>query len=327
MASHIDFSFRADNVPAPEPPQSSAREGRRTTASGVSANLFGRHHFDLDTVAVIFEHLEPRDLTRLLSVSRSWYGVRDRVRSRLRQQFLVLDKRTRFTPLPPVTSTIEPPGLRNHEDSTMWPFDCWCQSRAGIRGNVDPARASVPQLATGVTTLQRALSMRSVRIRLKGRGLGQDAWLHGLSLGTESALSCITVGDVQQLAKWQLRDGAPLNHIVMFELSRKIQMRHLDAPLIAYIREEMSCLEVGIADLRAQCCLIRTHPRWTKPAVGNLVEETYGFPAGGHSEPLNRLPQSVARRIQEAGLPLPNTRFVLTDDFILWVLGGRESIN
>ena len=45
MASHIDFSFTADNMPAPEPPQSSAREGRRTTASGVSANLFGRFRF------------------------------------------------------------------------------------------------------------------------------------------------------------------------------------------------------------------------------------------------------------------------------------------
>ena len=119
MASRIDFSFTADNVPAPEPSQTSAREGRRTTASGVSANLFGCHHFDLDTVEVIFDHLEPRDLTRLLSVSRSWYGVRDRVKSRLRQQFLVLDKRTRFTPLPPVTSIIEPPGLRNHEDGWL----------------------------------------------------------------------------------------------------------------------------------------------------------------------------------------------------------------
>ena len=56
MASRIDFSFTADNVPAPEPSQTSAREGRRTTASGVSANLFGCHHFDLDTVEVIFDH-------------------------------------------------------------------------------------------------------------------------------------------------------------------------------------------------------------------------------------------------------------------------------
>ena len=313
------------SAPAPEPSQSPARGRRRTTASAVSANLFGRHHFDLDTVEVIFEHLEPRVLTTLLRLSKSWYAVRARMHISLRKQFLGLDKRVRagFKPLPP-------PSIIQTYAGPVWPDECLCQSRCTIRGNVDPTSASLPQLAAAVTTLQRALSMKSVQLHIRTL-TGRRYSFQALSLGQESALSCITVGDVHQLVEW--REGGALlsasdgyahpQSLVMFEASRFIQMRHLDAPLITYLREEESRLEYSLPVCRAHwCCAARSKARWTQPTVGSLQvdsEAAANFPGF-----LRELPGSVARRIQEAGLPLPTSRFVLTDDFIVWA-GSKHS--
>ena len=305
------------SAPAPEPSHSPARGRRRTTASAVSANLFGRHQFDLDTVEVIFEHLEPRVLTTLLRLSKSWYAVRARMHISLRKQFLRLDKRVRagFKPLPP-------PSIIQTYAGPVWPDECSCRSRCTIRGNVDPTSASLPQLAAAVTTLQRALSMKSVQLHIRTL-TGRRYSFQALSLGQESALSCITVGDVHQLVEW--REGGALlsagavtpQSLVMFEASRFIQMRHLDAPLITYLREEESRLEYSLPVCRAHwCCAARSKARWTQPTVGSLQvdsEAAANFPGF-----LRELPGSVARRIQEAGLPLPTSRFVLTDEFILW---------
>ncbi len=322
---HEGHSSRSPSMsaPAPEPSQSPARGRRRTTASAVSANLFGRHHFDLDTVEVIFEHLEPRVLTTLLRLSKSWYAVRARMHISLRKQFLGLDKRVRagFKPLPP-------PSIIQTYSGPVWPDECSCQSRCTIRGNVDPTSASLPQLAAAVTTLQRALSMKSVQLHIRTL-TGRRYSFQALSLGQESALSCITVGDVHQLVEW--REGGALlsagavtpQSLVMFEASRFIQMRHLDAPLITYLREEESRLEYSLPVCRAHwCCAARSKARWNQPTVGSLQvdsEAAANFPGF-----LRELPGSVARRIQEAGLPLPTSRFVLTDDFIVWA-GSKHS--
>ena len=63
---------------------------------------------------------------------------------------------------------------------------------------------------------------------------------------------------------------------------------------------------------------IRSAARWTEPTVGNLHPEDAEVAEAGPGF-LREVPASVARRIQEAGLPLPTDRFVLRDEFILWM--------
>ena len=306
-------------VVAAAPPPATARRGRRRTTAA-SANRFGRYDLDLDIREMIYGHLEPCDLTGLLSLSKSWHGVRARMHSWLCKRFLGLDERVRagFKPLPPKT-------IIQTNAGPVWPEDCLCQPRRTI-GNVDAALASLPQLAAAVTTLQRALSLKSVRLHMKEL-TGRRYSFRGLSLGQESALSCITVGDVHQLAKWwtgEIDLGRHRNSLVMLEGSRGIQMRHLDAPLITYLREEESRLEYSLPVVRAHwCCGSRSAPRWTQPTVGSLrpADHNQTHPSiAAVTQPgfLRELPASVALRIQQAGLPLPTSRFVLTDEFILW---------
>ena len=306
-------------VAAATPLPATARRGRRRTTAA-SANRFGRYDLDLDILEMIYGHLEPCDLTGLLSLSKSWHGVRARMHSWLCKRFLGLDERVRagFKPLPPKT-------IIQTNAGPVWPEDCLCQPRRTI-GNVDAALASLPQLAAAVTTLQRALSLKSVRLHMKEL-TGKRYSFRGLSLGQESALSCITVGDVHQLAKWwtgEIDLGRHRNSLVMLEGSRGIQMRHLDAPLITYLREEESRLEYSLPVVRAHwCCGSRSAPRWTQPTVGSLrpADHNQTHPSiAAVTQPgfLRELPASVALRIQQAGLPLPTSRFVLTDEFILW---------
>jgi hypothetical protein len=299
-------------VAAAAPPPATARRGRRRTTAA-SVKLFGRYDLNLDILEMIFELLEPRDLTTLLCLSKLWYGKRDDMHSWLLKQFRGLDERVRagFKPLPP-------PSVLQTFAGPVCLDGCSCRPRFS---NVDPALASLPRLAAAVTTLQRALSTKSVRLHLKGLNARRYSF-QGLSLGQESALRCITVGDVHLLAKWWEGGGS----LAMFEGSRGIQMRHLDAPLITYLREDESRVEFSLPVNSAQSfCVTHSAPRWTPPTAGSVRPEdrdqnhhpTLLFGASGDGF-LHQVPGSVALRIQEAGLPLPTSRFVLTDEFILW---------
>ena len=239
----------------------------------------------------------------------------------LRKKYIELDKRVRagFTPLPPKT-------IMQTSEGSLWPHDCSCQPRNTIEprydGNVDPAFASLPRLGAAVTTLQRALSLKTIRILVKA-ATGHYNTFRGLSLGRESALSCITVGDVLRLydgRRWGAGDkllGTMLCLPTRDQASASTDA-HLDAPLITYIREEESRVEYTQPVCNAQwCCAIRSAARWTEPTVGNLHPEDSEVAEAGPGF-LREVPASVARRIQEAGLPLPTDRFVLRDEFILW---------
>ena len=132
------LSSPAEDAAAP-PPAATARRGRRRTTAA-RANRFGRNELPIDLpidiLEVIFELLEPRDLTTLLRVSKSWYGMRADMHSWLRKKFIELDKRVRarFKPLPPKTIMQTP-------DGPLWPHDCSCQPRNTIEprydGNMD----------------------------------------------------------------------------------------------------------------------------------------------------------------------------------------------
>ena len=169
-----------------------------TTAA--RANRFGRNELPIDLridiLEVIFELLEPRDLTHCSApASRGMECVLD-MHSWLRKKFIELDKRVHAW----FAASAE--AIMQTLDGPVWPHNCSCQPRNTIEPRYDghgPSARLIAALGSGCDDTAARAVLEDHRILVKAATGRQYNTFRGLSLGRESALSCITVGDVLRL--------------------------------------------------------------------------------------------------------------------------------